>query len=75
MQKLARTLLVGCALLSATPIAAQTFPTDDPVIRRIYAEGMDSSRLEPLAHALTQEYRSNPPRYPTQANLIEAEKP
>jgi carboxypeptidase Q len=31
---------------------AQTFPTDDPVIRKIWAEAMDSSQLEGLAHQL-----------------------
>jgi hypothetical protein len=29
-----------------------TFPTDDPVIKRIWAVGMDSSKTEPLAHTL-----------------------
>jgi len=37
---------------STAPLAAQTFPTQDPVIRQIYAVGMDSSRLESEAHAL-----------------------
>ena len=36
----------------AAPLSAQTFPTNDATIRRIYALGMDSSQLEPLAHAL-----------------------
>ena len=36
----------------ATPLPAQTFPTNDATIRRIYAVGMDSSRLEAEAHAL-----------------------
>ncbi len=36
----------------AAPLAAQTFPTQDATIRRIYAVGMDSSQLEPQAHAL-----------------------
>ena len=43
---------VASLLLSAAPLAAQTFPTDDPVIKRIYAVGMDSSRLETEAHVL-----------------------
>ena len=44
----AATLLVG----SATFANAQSFPTDDPVIKRIYAIGMDSSRLGTEAHVL-----------------------
>jgi carboxypeptidase Q len=34
------------------PAAAQTFPTQDPVIRRIWAAGMDSSRTMQLAQVL-----------------------
>ena len=36
----------------AAPLSAQTFPTNDATIRRIYEIGMDSSRLESEAHAL-----------------------
>ena len=36
----------------ALPSAAQTFPTNDPVLRRIWAIGMDSSQTWPLAQAL-----------------------
>jgi carboxypeptidase Q len=46
-------LVVGsCAALSL-PVRAQTFPVDDPVLERIWALGMDSSRVEELAQALT----------------------
>ncbi len=38
--------LVPAALLS------QTFPVDDPVVRKIWVEGMDSSQLPILAHQL-----------------------
>ncbi len=40
--------------LAAAPrlAAAQTFPTDDPVIKRIWALGMDSSHTEQLSHTL-----------------------
>ncbi|MBE0557755.1 MAG: peptidase M28, partial [Proteobacteria bacterium] len=31
---------------------AQTFPTDDPIIKNIWAESVDSSQLEVLAHEL-----------------------
>ena len=42
------------ALLAAlvAPLGAQTFTTPDPVLGRIYAVGMDSSRLEVEAHEL-----------------------
>lgn len=35
-----------------TPLAAQTFPTDDPVIKRIWAIGVDSSQVEHLSSVL-----------------------
>ncbi|HMK39177.1 MAG TPA: M28 family peptidase, partial [Bacteroidota bacterium] len=44
-----------CALLlfAIGPVAfAQTFPSDDPVIRRIWTEAMDSTQLPRLAHEL-----------------------
>jgi hypothetical protein len=34
------------------PMAAQSFPSDDPVIKRIWTLGMDSSRTTDLAQAL-----------------------
>ncbi len=37
---------------SITPLAAQSFPTSDPVLRQIYAVGMDSTHLFAEAHAL-----------------------
>ncbi|MDH3225183.1 MAG: M20/M25/M40 family metallo-hydrolase, partial [Gemmatimonadota bacterium] len=40
-------------LLAATPATAQTFPTDDPVIRSMWQEGMaEGSQAEVLAQAL-----------------------
>ena len=51
-----RTSLVALALLlCAEPARAQsapTFPTNDPVLRRIWSIGMDSSRVEQLAGTL-----------------------
>ena len=44
--------LMSLALLVRHDLAAQSFPTDDPVIKRIYALGMDSSRTPELAHVL-----------------------
>ena len=45
---------VLCLLLLAVtaPAVPQTFPTDDPVVRRIWTETMDSSQLPVLAHQL-----------------------
>jgi carboxypeptidase Q len=48
-------VLVVSTLALTAPIGAQsapTFPTDDPVLRRIWAIGMDSSHVEQLAGAL-----------------------
>ena len=45
-------LLVTLGAAFAAPLGAQTFATPDPVVRRIYAVGMDSSRLEVQAHEL-----------------------
>src|ERR1051325_2885756 len=39
-------------LMLAPPASAQTFPTADPVIKRIYAVGMDSSETQRLPHVL-----------------------
>src|SRR5512138_100084 len=53
-----RTTLAILATLSfcfAAPIRAQSapsFPTDDPVLKRIWSIGMDSSRVEQLAATL-----------------------
>jgi hypothetical protein len=46
--------VVGAALVTAlmAPLGAQTFPTDDPVLRRIWAQGMDSSQTYRLAQVL-----------------------
>jgi hypothetical protein len=48
---LGATLLL--TVLPAAPAVAQTFPTPDPVIRAMWAEGMTArSQVEPLAQAL-----------------------
>ena len=44
--------LLALGVLLAPLAAAQHFPTDDPVIRGIWAEGMERSQTEPLAHHL-----------------------
>jgi carboxypeptidase Q len=52
MQKLRN--LAAAAVLLVTPgaVGAQTFPTDDPVLQRIWTLGMEQSHTEQLAQAL-----------------------
>ncbi len=45
-------LMLAVALIVAAPLSAQTFTTDDPVIRAMWTEGMERSQVEPLAQAL-----------------------
>ena len=47
-------LLAGALLFAAAPhcVSAQTFQSDDPIIKRIWAIGMDSSETEHLANQL-----------------------
>ena len=49
-----RGCIAAAALMAvcAAPAAAQTFRNDDPVIRRMWSEGMEHSQLERLAEAL-----------------------
>ncbi|HEX6559227.1 MAG TPA: hypothetical protein VF021_07175, partial [Longimicrobiales bacterium] len=48
-----RFLLAACVLaLGTTRASAQSFATDDPVLRRIWSLGMDSSQAYPLAQVL-----------------------
>ena len=47
-----RAPLVVALLLTASTAGAQTFPSADPVLRRIYSIGMDSSQTPTLAHVL-----------------------
>jgi len=44
-------LLVALAVVSSL-LVAQSFPTDDPIIKSIWKEAMDSSKLQLLAHEL-----------------------
>ncbi len=50
--RLAGLAALALPLLLVAPLGAQTFPTNDATIKRIYAIGMDSSRLESEAHVL-----------------------
>ncbi|MGH7648588.1 MAG: peptidase M28, partial [Gemmatimonadaceae bacterium] len=47
-------LLAGALLFAAAPhaVSAQTFQSDDPIIKHIWAIGMDSSQTEHLANQL-----------------------
>jgi len=47
-----RLLSLAALACVAAPLSAQTFPTSDPVIKQIYAIGMDSTHLYSEAHAL-----------------------
>jgi hypothetical protein len=67
--RFARTLFTALLVIGA-PLGAQTFPTDDPVIKRIYATGTDSSRLTTEAHVL---FDSLGPRLMGTPNLKRAE--
>jgi carboxypeptidase Q len=47
-----KTRFLCLVLLAASLCHSQTFPTDDPVIKKIWAEAKDSSQLPMLAHQL-----------------------
>ena len=49
---LRRLTVIALALATAPLLSAQTFPSTDSTIRRIWAEGMDSSQAYNLAQAL-----------------------
>lgn len=61
------TMLLAGAM---APLAAQTFPTNDPVIKRIYALGMDSTDLYRQSHVL---FDSLGPRLMGTTNLKRAQ--
>ena len=44
--------MLASGLTLAAPVATQTFSTDDPVLRRLWVEGMENSQAYPLAQAL-----------------------
>ena len=52
MTRLVPALVFFSLLVLAIPSSAQHFPTDDPVIRQMWAEGMEQSQTEELAHQL-----------------------
>jgi carboxypeptidase Q len=52
MKRLRLPLLLCLAAAVTRPMAGQTFRSEDPVIRRIWALGMDSSQVERLAQVL-----------------------
>lgn len=52
MQRSAVRWLTLALLLVPPGAAAQSFPTDDPILRRIWDEGMNRSRVYPLSQTL-----------------------
>src|SRR5919197_1116256 len=52
MKRALVSLTVFASLTAAAPLSAQTFSTDDAVLRRMWAIGMDSSHTWELAQAL-----------------------
>jgi carboxypeptidase Q len=53
LRPIARAAAAAALVTTAAPAAAQSFPTDDAVLRRIWAVGMDSSQVYRLAQTLT----------------------
>ena len=45
-------ILIILLFITPTLAAAQGFPTEEPVIKRMWEVGMDSSQVEDLAHVL-----------------------
>lgn len=52
MKRIVLAALVTAAGLGPTPADAQTFATDDPVLRSIWTQAVDSSQVERLAQVL-----------------------
>lgn len=53
MKRTLLALAIGAgALATAAPAGAQTFPTQDPIIREIWKEGMENSQTYPLMQTL-----------------------
>ena len=50
--RVSRQLLASSLLVLPAALGAQTFRTDDPVIRKMWTSGVDNSRAERLAQAL-----------------------
>ncbi len=59
LKHVAAPILAGGTVSVAT--SAQTFPTNDPVIKQVWIEAMENSRLYPLAQAFMD---STGPRLP-----------
>lgn len=53
MRRLLAFVLGASVVATASPAGAQTFPTDNPVLQRIWREGMDNSHVYRLAQVLT----------------------
>jgi carboxypeptidase Q len=61
---------IGLAMFPL-PVAAQTFPTQDSVLRRIWALGMDSTQTYPLAQALVDSIGPRLTGTPQQAAAVD----
>ncbi len=46
---------LAATLVSAVPVVSQTFPTNDPVLRQMWTEGIEKSQTEVLAQVLFDE--------------------
>jgi hypothetical protein len=67
----AQFISLAAAALAPTPAQAQTFPTDDPVIRQMWQVGMEESQVEDLAQVLMD---SVGPRLAGSPNLAAAQE-
>ena len=65
-----RPVLYIAVLFSVRSVLAQTFPTDDPIIRKMWQEGIERSQTEALAHRLIDYYG---PRLAGSPNLAAAQ--
>lgn len=63
--------IAGLTAAASHPGSAQTFPTDDPVIRRIWSEAMDHSQTYSLAQALLDSIGPRLPGSPANDAAVE----
>ncbi|MGH7559594.1 MAG: M20/M25/M40 family metallo-hydrolase [Gemmatimonadales bacterium] len=67
MRLIRRVFLAACCAAPVTAPAAQTFPTADPVLRRIWTEGMDQSQAMALLQVLSD---SIGPRFTASSGIM-----
>jgi carboxypeptidase Q len=61
-----RYVILSMAVLIASPAFTQSFTTNDAVLKNIWKEGMDHSRLQPLAQVLVDSFGARLAGTPTQ---------